>query len=191
MNLWFWSFQSFFSLTFEEQFFLTRTRYSPEILRIIIYYCKNLANFYQILRWVMSKPQKLSHLVWNDPGAIHFDLLWNLENPVLIQTLSYRRRISYHLFILIGFFHKLISMQMLGIFSIIYSSPAAIILHAPASYISCQWHDMLSWTISIWIWHWPIIKYCQTYSSQEWRQRSLTYNFHNIYTVSKRFKGTV
>ena len=33
----------------------------------------------------MSKPQKLYHLVWNDPGAILFDLLWNLEDPVLIH----------------------------------------------------------------------------------------------------------
>ena len=66
----------------------------------------------------MSEPQKLYHLLWNDPGAIHFDLPWNLEDPVLIQTLSYSRKITYYLFILIGFFLKVISMQMLGICSI-------------------------------------------------------------------------
>ena len=66
----------------------------------------------------MSKPQKLYHLVWNDPGAIHFDLPRNLETPVLIQTLSYWRKLTYYLFILIGFFLKVISMQMLGICSI-------------------------------------------------------------------------
>ena len=58
----------------------------------------------------MSKPQKFAQFgVENDPGAIHFDLRWNLEDPVLIQTLSYTRKIIYYLFILIGFFHKLIS----------------------------------------------------------------------------------
>ena len=44
----------------------------------------------------MSKPNNLHHLVWNDPGAIHFELLWNLEDPVLIKTLSYRRKITYN-----------------------------------------------------------------------------------------------
>ena len=33
-----------------------------------------------------------------------------LEDPVLVQTLSYRRKITYYL-LLIGFFHKLISME--------------------------------------------------------------------------------
>ena len=45
------------TVTFEEQFLLIYTRYSPKIL--------NLANFYQILRLVTSKPQKLYHLVRN------------------------------------------------------------------------------------------------------------------------------
>ena len=38
-------------------------------------------------------------------------LFWNLEDPVVVQTLSYfRKKITYDL-ILIGFFHKLISME--------------------------------------------------------------------------------
>ena len=37
-------------------------------------------------------------------------LLWNLKNPWLVQALSYGRKITHHL-LLIGFFHKLISMQ--------------------------------------------------------------------------------
>ena len=41
----------------------------------------------------MSKPQKFAQFgVKNDPGAIHFDLRWNLEDPVLIQTLSIREK---------------------------------------------------------------------------------------------------
>ena len=71
--------------------------------------------------WDESCPslKNVYHLVRIDPEPIHFDLLWNLEDPaVLIQTLSYRRKKTYYLFILIAFFHKLISMQMLGIYSI-------------------------------------------------------------------------
>ena len=65
-----------------------------------------------MLRRVMSKPQKLYHyLVLNDrmtmEQAIHFELLWNLEDPVLIQTRSCKRKITCYLFIPIGFFHKL------------------------------------------------------------------------------------
>ena len=45
------------TVTFEEQFLLIYARYSPKIL--------TLANFYQILRLVTSKPQKLYHLVRN------------------------------------------------------------------------------------------------------------------------------
>ena len=37
-------------------------------------------------------------------------LFWNLKNPVLVQTLPYRNKITYHS-LLIGFSHKLISMQ--------------------------------------------------------------------------------
>ena len=58
-----------FSLTgtFEEQFLLIRTRYSPEILRIIILFIVKTWQMFIKLRWVMSsKPQKLYHLVWND-----------------------------------------------------------------------------------------------------------------------------
>ena len=40
-------------------------------------------------------------------------LFWNLKDSVLVQTLSYRRKITYHL-LLIGFFQKLISMQDVG-----------------------------------------------------------------------------
>ena len=140
----------------------------------------------------MSKPQKLSHLVWNDPGAIHFDLLWNLKDPVLIQKLSYMRKISYHLFILIyAFSINWFQCRCWAYVPFTYSSPAAIILHAPVSYISCKWQwCWAEQTIFIWIWRWPIIKYCQTYSSQERRQIRLTYNFHSIYTTRKRFKGT-
>ena len=40
-------------------------------------------------------------------------LFWNLENPVLVQALSYRRKIAYNS-LLIGFSHKVISMQDVG-----------------------------------------------------------------------------
>ena len=49
-------------------------------------YCKNLANFYQI---EMSHVVQASKIVsfgveWqNDPGTIHSDLLWNLEDPAV------------------------------------------------------------------------------------------------------------
>ena len=38
---------------------------------------------------------------------------WNLEAPALVQTLSYRRKINYHV-LLIGFSHQLISVQDVG-----------------------------------------------------------------------------
>ena len=40
-------------------------------------------------------------------------LFWNIKDPVLVQTLSYRKKITYNV-LLIGFFHKLISMQDVG-----------------------------------------------------------------------------
>ena len=50
-------------------------------------------------------------------------MFWNLEDLVLVQTVSYRRKITYHL-LLIGFFHKLISSQCNVAFTC--SSTAAI-----------------------------------------------------------------
>ena len=44
------------------------------------------------------------------PRSNSSHLLWNLKDPVLVQTLPYRKKITYHL-VLIGFFYKLISMQ--------------------------------------------------------------------------------
>ena len=94
------------------------------------------------------------------PKSNSLCLLWNLEDPVLTETLSWRRKITYCLFILIDFFHKLNWFQCrcwaYALFTC--SSPAAIDLHAPVSYISCQWQ--LCWakqTTSIWIWRWCII----------------------------------
>ena len=46
-------------------------------------------------------------------------LFRNLKDPMLLQTLSYRRKITYHL-LLIGFLHKLISMKDVGIIFCIY-----------------------------------------------------------------------
>ena len=40
-------------------------------------------------------------------------LFWNLKDSALVQALSYRRKITYHPF-LIGFFHKLISIRDVG-----------------------------------------------------------------------------
>ena len=40
-------------------------------------------------------------------------LFWDLEDPALVQTLSYRRKITYHP-LLLGFSHQLISMQDVG-----------------------------------------------------------------------------
>ena len=40
-----------------------------------------------------------------EPSTSNFShLFWNLEDPVLVQTLSYRRKITYHP-LLIGFFN--------------------------------------------------------------------------------------
>ena len=44
-------------------------------------------------------------------NSSHFS--WDLEDPALVQTLSYRRKITYHP-LLIGFSHQLISMQYVG-----------------------------------------------------------------------------
>ena len=46
-------------------------------------------------------------------GSNSSHLFWNLEDLTVVQTLSYRRKITYHL-LLKGFFHKLISMQNVG-----------------------------------------------------------------------------
>ena len=49
---------------------------------------------------------------YNTSNSSH--LFWNLENPVLVQTLSYRRKTTNHLLLIIGFSHKLISIQDVG-----------------------------------------------------------------------------
>ena len=46
-------------------------------------------------------------------GNSQCHLFRNLKDPVLVQTLSCRRKTTYHL-LLIGFFHKLISKQDVG-----------------------------------------------------------------------------
>ena len=45
----------------------------------------------------MAKPQKFAPFGGNEPGGIPFDLLWNFEDPVLMQALSYRRKIAYYI----------------------------------------------------------------------------------------------
>ena len=73
----------------------------------ILFIVKTWQVFIKFWNWSYPILKNFHHLVWDDPGAIHFDLLWNLEDPVLIQTLSYRRKMTYYLrFILIGFFHS-------------------------------------------------------------------------------------
>ena len=65
------------------------------------------------------------------PHRSHWSQLsWNLENPVLVQKLSYRREITYHR-LLIAFFHKLISMEDVYITC---SLTAAIALSSCTSY---------------------------------------------------------
>ena len=93
-----------------------------------------MTNFYQTLRWVMSKPQKFAPfgVEWLRSNSSH--LFGNLEYPVLIQTLSYMRKITYYL-LLIGFSHKIISMQMLGISCI----PAVHEAHQLPSIYMNQW----------------------------------------------------
>ena len=63
---------------------------------------KNDANALDI--WSILLPGQVPHR----SNSSH--LFWNLEDTALVQTLSYRRKITYHL-LLIEFFHKLISMQ--------------------------------------------------------------------------------
>ena len=63
---------------------------------------KNDANALDI--WSILLPGQVPHR----SNSSH--LFWNLEDTALVQTLSYRRKITYHL-LLIDFFHKLISMQ--------------------------------------------------------------------------------
>ena len=54
----------------------------------------------------------LSRQVLHRSNSSH--LFWNLdEDPVLVQTLSYRTKIT-QILLLIGFFHKLISVQDVG-----------------------------------------------------------------------------
>ena len=74
---------------------------------------------------VMINHIKMTQIPYIDKGSMFLsgqvshksnssNLFWNLENSVLVQTLSYRTKISDHL-LLIGFFHKLISIQDVGI----------------------------------------------------------------------------
>ena len=50
----------------------------------------------------------LSGQVPHTSNSIH--LFWNIEDLALVETVSCRRKITYHL-LLIGFCHQLISMQ--------------------------------------------------------------------------------
>ena len=73
LNLQFWSSQSDLA-NFEEWFLLIHTRYYAEIFRIsYLIHCKNLANFYQILRWVMSRIASLD-MEWPSNSVIE---RWN------------------------------------------------------------------------------------------------------------------
>ena len=65
-------------------------------------------------------------------------MFWNLEDLVLVQTVSYRRKITYHL-LLIGFFHKLISMQDVGHMLHLHVAQQLPSLQALVSYLSYQW----------------------------------------------------
>ena len=77
-------------------------------------------------------PMLLSGQVPHRSNSIH--LFWNLKDPVLVQLVSYRRKITYHL-LLIDFFHKLISMQDLG-HNMLHLHVAQQLpsLHEPVSY---------------------------------------------------------
>ena len=69
-------------------------------------------------------------------------LFWNLKDPVLVQTLSYRRKITYDLS-LIGFFHRLIPMQDVG--------HNMLHLHVAQQ---LPWLYMHQWVISPTNWQW-------------------------------------
>ena len=124
-----------------------------------------MAYFYQILTWVIFKPQKLYHLAveWqNDPGATHLDLLWNLEHPVLIQTLSCRRKITGTTYLYWLAF---------SVNSTVFNADVRHMFHShvahqlPSIYMQqwvifpvCQWQwCWAEQTTSIWIWHWSKI----------------------------------
>ena len=64
-------------------------------------------------------------------------LFWNLEDSVLVQTLPCGKKITYHL-LLIGFFHKLISVQDAGhnmLHLHVAQQLPSLKVHAPVSYI--------------------------------------------------------
>ena len=82
--------------------------------------------------WSMLLSDKVPHR----SNSSH--LFWNLEDPVLVQTMSYRRKIIYYL-LLIGFFHKLISMQDVAHTLHLHVAQQLPSLHAPVSYLSYQW----------------------------------------------------
>ena len=71
--------------------------------------------------------------LWRNSGL----LLWNLEDLVLVQTVSYRRKTTYHL-LLIGFFHKLISTQDVGHMLHLHVPQQLPSIYAPVSYLSYQ-----------------------------------------------------
>ena len=106
MNSQFWSFQSDSDIWRAISSYLCKIFTWNSQYYHILFLVETWQSFIKF--WDGSCPslKHLHHLVRN-----HFDLLWNLEDSVLIQTLSYRRKITYYLFILIGFFYKLISNQ--------------------------------------------------------------------------------
>ena len=83
--------------------------------------------------WSLLFPGQVSH------RSNSSQLFWNLENPVLVQSMYYRRKITYHL-LLTGFFHKLILVQDVGHNMLhLHAAPKMPSLHVPVSYLSCQW----------------------------------------------------
>ena len=76
----------------------------------------------------MTHGQYFSLEKWLIP-EISSHLFCNLKDPVLVQTLSYERNITYHL-LLISFSHKLISVQDFG-HNMLHLNAA----HAPSMFV--------------------------------------------------------
>ena len=65
---------------------------------------KNYANTLSLDIWSILLPGCFFSHVIQEPHASHlFPVFWNFEDPVLVETLSFRRKITYHPLLIVLF----------------------------------------------------------------------------------------
>ena len=126
---------------------------------------------------------------WTKDNLSHF--LWNLKDPVLVQTLSNSRKITYYPLLIGGFFNA-------GYWAYVaFTCSSNNSFHhsnAPVSYL-LPLTKMLSWTNNfhlLFIYKQNIARLSSTPDLRtKQRQRSLTHIFHSIHNNQSSTKDTV